>query len=208
MAAHWFNPYDRLAPFYDALAAVLLAPFGGEAAFRGHALDALGLPPGAHVLELGCGTGAMTQLMLARGLVVTAVDLSRPMLARARRRARGARFLRRDVLAFNGGGTFDAALLSFVLHEMDAATRRAALHSARRALRPGGRVGVLEFARPPALPVRAALHAWLRISEPATALDVVRGGLERSLAEAGLRPTHGYRLALGAARMVVAVPRE
>ncbi|MBI1915267.1 MAG: class I SAM-dependent methyltransferase [Planctomycetes bacterium] len=41
------------------------------------------------VLELGCGTGGITRLLLERGVAVTAVDGSERMLARARRRAPG-----------------------------------------------------------------------------------------------------------------------
>lgn len=39
------------------------------------------LPAGHSVLELGCGTGRLTRLLLERGLVVTAIDNSSEMLA-------------------------------------------------------------------------------------------------------------------------------
>ena len=46
--------------------------------------------PGAPVLEIGCGTGQLTQALLARGLRVTAVEPGDRLLARARDRLEGA----------------------------------------------------------------------------------------------------------------------
>jgi 2-polyprenyl-3-methyl-5-hydroxy-6-metoxy-1,4-benzoquinol methylase len=40
--------------------------------------------PGAKVLEIGCGTGALTEKMIARGARVTAVDQNPEMIERAR----------------------------------------------------------------------------------------------------------------------------
>jgi ubiquinone/menaquinone biosynthesis C-methylase UbiE len=66
---------------------------GGDALQNRATVDALDPPPGAAVLEVGCGPGHALQ-MLARtrplGLVA-GVDASEPMLARARRRLDGGR---------------------------------------------------------------------------------------------------------------------
>ena len=45
-----------------------------------------GLEAGARVLEVGCGTGKLTELLAARGLVVDAVDPGPNMIRAARRR--------------------------------------------------------------------------------------------------------------------------
>jgi SAM-dependent methyltransferase len=45
-----------------------------------------GIGPGAAVLEIGCGTGQLTRSLLARGLLVTAVEPGRQLIARARAR--------------------------------------------------------------------------------------------------------------------------
>jgi ubiquinone/menaquinone biosynthesis C-methylase UbiE len=42
--------------------------------------------PGARVLEIGCGTGAVTAWLAERGAVVTAVDQNPEMMERAQRR--------------------------------------------------------------------------------------------------------------------------
>jgi demethylmenaquinone methyltransferase/2-methoxy-6-polyprenyl-1,4-benzoquinol methylase len=205
--AHYFDPYDRLAPFYDPMARAILLPFGGERLFRRRALAPLAIGPGTRVLELGCGTGSMTAELLRAGAEVTAVDLSAPMLARARRRARGATFRMADILAFDGRGAFDVALLAFVLHEMEAPVRRGALAAARRALAPGGRVAVVDFAPPASRLVRAALEAYLRIAEPAQALELLRlGGPAAALSAAGFPPRERRLLALGTIEVAVASP--
>ena len=201
---HYFDPYDALAPFYDFMAAAMLLPFGGEGAFRRRALEVLDLRPGLRVLELGPGTGAMTAQLVASGACVTAVDLSEPMLERARRKAPAAKFLYGDILAFDGAASFDRVLFSFVLHEMNEATRAQALAVARRALKPDGLVAVVDFARPEVLPFRWALKAYLGVSEPRTARELVDAGIEACLTAAGLTVLRSRALALGTARMAVA----
>jgi SAM-dependent methyltransferase len=46
------------------------------------------VPPGAHLLDLGCGPGADAEHLAARGYRVTAIDWSSAMVGEARRRAR------------------------------------------------------------------------------------------------------------------------
>jgi SAM-dependent methyltransferase len=48
-----------------------------------------GIPPGAAVLEIGCGTGQLTRSLLARGLRVTAVEPGQQLMARARDQLNG-----------------------------------------------------------------------------------------------------------------------
>lgn len=199
MPAHHHDPYPYLAPFYDLSAKMMLLPFGGEAAFRRAAVDSMELSAGLRVLELGCGTGSMTRLLLGAGAEVTALELSAPMLKRARRKAPGATFVEGDLLAFDPAQKFDRALFSFVLHEMTADVRARALAAARRALGPGGRLTVLDFARPDAVPLRLGLRAYLRVSEPPQALDWLGSGAVRELEAAGFTRVTARPLALGTA---------
>jgi SAM-dependent methyltransferase len=65
--------YDRVRPAYpDALVDA--------------ACDRARLVPGARVLEIGCGTGKLTEMLAARGLRVDAVDPGPSLLDEARRR--------------------------------------------------------------------------------------------------------------------------
>ncbi|NLO73604.1 MAG: methyltransferase domain-containing protein [candidate division WS1 bacterium] len=83
------NPWEA---FFDAYAAVY-----DENEFTHNTvrevdflLEALELQPGATVLDVGCGTGRHAIELSARGYVVTGLDLSAGMLARARAKAREA----------------------------------------------------------------------------------------------------------------------
>jgi demethylmenaquinone methyltransferase/2-methoxy-6-polyprenyl-1,4-benzoquinol methylase len=178
--AHYYDPYDALAPIYDTMARALLFPFGGEKRFRSRATAALDLQPGTRVLELGCGTGSMTALLLSAGASVTSADLSEPMLERARRKAPGATFVRADITQHDFGTDFERVLFSFVLHEMTEDIRVAALRNAARSA-PRGLVGVLDFSRPSSAVVRWPLKAYLRVAAPEVTFDFLTRVLESAL---------------------------
>lgn len=201
--SHYYDPYHALAPIYDTMARALLFPFGGERRFRSRATAALELKAGTRVLELGCGTGSMTKLLLEAGAVVTSADLSEPMLQRARRKAPGATFVHADITAHDFGTAFDRALFSFVLHEMTFDIRVAALKNAARSV-PDGLIGVLDFASPRSAAVRLPLKAYLKVAEPEVTRDFLERGVEAALEAAGLAVVRAVPLALGSARMVVA----
>jgi SAM-dependent methyltransferase len=106
----------------------------------GVAFEAL-LPPGALIVDLGAGTGRLAHILLARGFAVTALDLSRPMLAYlAEHRPPSSSPLwltQADVAALPlSDRCFDAALSVHVLHIVE--RWRDALTEALRVLKSGG----------------------------------------------------------------------
>ncbi|MFG3229490.1 class I SAM-dependent methyltransferase [Kitasatospora sp. NPDC048194] len=91
---------------------------------------AAAVPPGASLLELGCGVGRMTHPLVDRGFAVTAVDESAEMLARVRP---GVRTVRSPIERLDLGERFDVVLLaSFLVHAGDAAVRQGLLETCRR----------------------------------------------------------------------------
>lgn len=83
-------------------------------------LEWLALPSGLRWLDVGCGTGAFTELVLegCAPSQVVGVDPSEAQLvfARARLSSRGARFERGDAMALPfGDGAFDAAVMPLVI---------------------------------------------------------------------------------------------
>lgn len=104
----------------------------------------LGLPPGARVLDLGCGLGWYAIELARRGYDVTALDWSVPYLQEARRRAEEAgvnlHFVHDDMSKLEYDGTFDLVLLwgnTFgMLSDQD---NRATLRGMARALTVEGR---------------------------------------------------------------------
>jgi trans-aconitate methyltransferase len=102
-------------------------------------LDAVPLPPGAAVLDAGCGTGALAQALAARDPAarIAGTDLSDAFLAAARARVPGAAFRRGDIARLpDADGAFDAALSLLVLQFVP--DRAAAAAELARVTRPGG----------------------------------------------------------------------
>lgn len=111
------------------------------------------IPADGAVLDIGCGFGR-TVVALGRALpraYVVGVDLSAPALRLAHLRAVQhdvvARFVQGDAehLSGLGTGTFDAVTATMLIHELPRPALRALLRAARRVLRPGGRLVLLDF---------------------------------------------------------------
>ncbi|HEY2428755.1 MAG TPA: methyltransferase domain-containing protein [Acidimicrobiales bacterium] len=98
-------------------------------------VDLLDPRPGERILDLGCGDGALTAAIVARGATVVGVDSSDAMVAAARARGIDARLADGAALPFTA--EFDAVFSNAALHWMPDADRVAA--SVAAALRPGGR---------------------------------------------------------------------
>lgn len=98
-------------------------------------LDLLDVAPGHRVLDLGCGDGALTARLAARGAIVVGIDGSAEQVAAARARGLDARVMDGEALQFDG--EFDAVLSNAALHWMRRAD--AVVDGVWRALKPGGR---------------------------------------------------------------------
>jgi SAM-dependent methyltransferase len=125
--------FDELAETYDRF----------RTGYAPEVYDAIirhGLKPPAHVIDVGCGTGLVSAELVARGCTVTGVDVSEPMLERARARVPSATFIasRAEKLPFDDA-TFDAATSAQAFHWFD---QGHALAEAARVVRPGGVIAV------------------------------------------------------------------
>ncbi len=107
-------------------------------------LTSLDLPPGARVLDLGCGPGDGAVWLARRGLVAVGLDYSAGMLKVAKRAGelRG-RLLRGDAgrLPF-ADGAFDGVVCTNSFHHYP--QHFPALREMRRVLKPGGVLGLVD----------------------------------------------------------------
>jgi len=151
--------FDAIAPRYDLLNHVLSANIDRlwwwRAARRFKAVLA---EPEASVLDICCGTGDMTMALLKRrptnSKPVLAADFARGMLTRGARkfgpREQGAPYaiaLEADALHLPlPSGSLDLIVSAFGFRNL--ANYEAGLREFNRVLKPGGKLGILEFSEP------------------------------------------------------------
>jgi SAM-dependent methyltransferase len=147
---------------------------------RAAMLQMIGRIPGQNVLELGCGAGFYTRLLLECGASwVTAVDQSPAMVAHLPRdRVTG---IAGDAAAVQSAAPVDmvlsAGMLEFVPDPV------AILKNAKRSIKPGGRLVLLV---PPVSPVSLVYWLFHRLKGYSIRLFSARE-LERVAAESGWR---------------------
>jgi demethylmenaquinone methyltransferase/2-methoxy-6-polyprenyl-1,4-benzoquinol methylase len=209
--------FDAIAPRYDLVNRLMT--FGLDRGWRRAAVDALGLPPGSAVLDLACGTGDLAALARQRGYRTAGVDTSWGMLAAGHAGPVAQGDAARLPVAT---GAFDGVVCGYALRNFT--DLPASLAEAARALRPGGRIAVLEVAAPPPGPLRAGYRLWFEHAVPALGgllsdADAYRylprstaylpdgPALRRLFAEAGFA-TGGRRLLHGGLSQLVTATRS
>ena len=100
--------------------------------------------PGASVVDLGCGNGALTRKLAGKGYQVTGVDASPEMIALAREAHPELTFRCEDALSFMLEKPADAIFSNAVFHWIDADKQDALIANVARNLVPGGEL-VCEF---------------------------------------------------------------
>jgi demethylmenaquinone methyltransferase/2-methoxy-6-polyprenyl-1,4-benzoquinol methylase len=124
------------------------------------------------VLDLCCGTGAVTRALVERagvGSVVVGLDFSGGMLTRAMEIARQAglssiRWVQADAAALPfKAGAFDAVTCAYALYELKGAARGAMLCEVARVLSSGGRFLAMEHEVPTRLVPRLLFYLRLAV---------------------------------------------
>lgn len=185
------------ATLYDALAWFLTC--GRERAFRERILSFAKLNPGEAVLDVGCGTG--TVALLAKKKVgpdgrVDGIDASTEMIARATAKARRAGlqvgFLTATAqeLPFKDG-EYDVVLSTLMFHHLPKKGREEFGREALRLLKPGGRVLIVDFAKPALRKSNFLFHRHGHVDLDRVAADLGQHGF--NIVEQGEVGTRGLR---------------
>lgn len=156
---------------YHRMGAVM--SFGQDPRWRQALVQAIAPRPGERILDVATGTGLVAfGLARADDCQVTGLDQSEEMLAGARARLARQADLADRVTFVRGEAeqlpfpdrSFDAVSFTYLLRYVDdpAATMRELV----RVLRPGGRIGMLEFGVPGSPALRALWRAHTRLGLP------------------------------------------
>jgi demethylmenaquinone methyltransferase/2-methoxy-6-polyprenyl-1,4-benzoquinol methylase len=210
--------FDSIAPRYDLVNRIMT--FRMDVGWRRRTVTALGLPAGARVVDLACGTGDLCRELAARGLRPIGVDLSFGMLAAART---DAPLAQADALRLPvPDAALHGATCGFALRNLRALPPFFA--ELARVVRPGGRIALLEVAEPRSRVLRLG-HAFYfgrvvplvggLLSDPAAYRYLPRsvaylpepGVLLGQLADAGFVDVERRLLSTGIAQLVTATRR-
>ena len=135
-------------------------------------IDAVDPRPGQRILDVATGTGMVAFGLAARGAEVVGLDQSEAMLAGARAKL-AARPEFDGRLEFVPGqaerlpftdGEFDALTFTYLLRYVDDVG--ATMTELARVVRPGGRIGMLEFGVPRRFVLRALWRVHTRVGLP------------------------------------------
>jgi demethylmenaquinone methyltransferase / 2-methoxy-6-polyprenyl-1,4-benzoquinol methylase len=153
--------FDTISPRYDLVNRVMT--FGMDAGWRRRTVRELVLPPGSRVYDLACGTGDLCRELAATGYRPVGFDFSHGMLLAARTHAP---LVEADILRLPvRNASADGATCGFALRNVVSLGDLFA--ELARALRPGGRIALLETAEPERWLLRFGHRVYFRKVVPA-----------------------------------------
>jgi ubiquinone/menaquinone biosynthesis C-methylase UbiE len=142
----WSYQYQWL---YDGISTVAAIAVGGSARFRRLALMGLEIDPHAEILDLCCGSGQVTGILVEYSDRVTGLDVSPLSLSRARRNVPQAKYV--EALAEEmpfADARFDLVHTSAAMHEMTRSQLHQIFTQVYRVLKPGGIFTLVDFHKP------------------------------------------------------------
>lgn len=144
--------FSGLPARYDRMGA--LTSFGQDPRWRAAMVRAVDPGPGQRVLDVATGTGLVASALARRGAEVVGLDQSEQMLAGARAKLAGDPALAARITLVRGlaerlpfdDASFDALTFTYLLRYVD--DRAATMVELARVVKPGGRIGMVEFGVP------------------------------------------------------------
>jgi demethylmenaquinone methyltransferase/2-methoxy-6-polyprenyl-1,4-benzoquinol methylase len=155
--------FDGVARRYDIVNDIL--SLGRTKAWRKAATKVIAPAPGMKILDLAAGTGSSSEPLAKAGADVTAADFSEGMISAGKKARPHLNFVKADALNLSfPDDTFDLLTISFGLRNTQNTAK--ALAEARRVVKSGGRLVVVEFSTPTFTPFRAIYMNYLMRALP------------------------------------------
>jgi ubiquinone/menaquinone biosynthesis C-methylase UbiE len=172
---YWcFYVHPRAVWFFERPWLVNLILWGKYLTMRDAAVAEMGPSLPGRTLQVACVYGDLTSRLAAMvppGSQLDVVDVLPAQLSNLRSKlpdGAPVQLLRMDSATLHiPDARYDRVLLFFLLHEMPRPVREATLREALRVAKPGGKLVIIDFARPaPWHPLRYIWHPVLRVLEP------------------------------------------
>jgi ubiquinone/menaquinone biosynthesis C-methylase UbiE len=183
----WSYRYQWL---YDSISRLAALSVGGETRFRQLALEGLDIRPDTRVLDLCCGSGQATRLLVGRSQHVTGLDASPLAIQRATRNVPQAEFVQgwAESMPFDDE-QFDLVHTSVALHEMEPDQLQRIFQDVYRVLKPGGMFTFIDFHKPTNPVFVPGLYLFLFLFETQTAWRLIKTDLAQLLSRTGFKAT-------------------
>src|SRR3989338_6302080 len=136
------NLFKKLIPYYDWVALFLLG-------LRINIVDKVNLSIHSKIIDIACGTGTQSIKFAQKGYQVVGIDISPDMICQSR--LKGGKFYDLsfeigDVASINYPDSyFDAAILSFALHDMPESMRQKVIREMKRVTKPEGKIVIADY---------------------------------------------------------------
>ena len=152
--------FDTISPRYDLVNRVMT--FGMDVGWRRRAVRELRLPGRSLVIDLACGTGDFCRELEGRGYRAVGFDFSHGMLVNART---AAPLVEADILRLPlADASVDGVTCGFALRNVVSLEELFA--ELARAVRPGGRIALLDASTPDNAVVRAGHAVYFNRTVP------------------------------------------